>query len=504
MATTKIKPIRKTLEKALAYIVDGEKTANGSLVSSYGCGVGTADIQMRLTAKQGSGRGNRIAYHLMQSFSPDDDITPEQANKIGVEFAQKVLKGKYEFVVATHIDKGHIHNHIIFNATNFYDHAKYHYGVGERDRIREISDNLCRENNLSVIERASGAKGKTWYESKKKRCWKDIARTDIDDAISQAKTFDEFLQIMELEKDYTIGRRGSFLRLHPPGYEKMFRLDARNLGNAYTEEAIKDRIEHPENADKYKTVISKNPKETAEYEKVENVTESKKDGPKQVKDVEEKTKKPTYKPDSKRINLIVDISKNLKAQESVGYEQALVRSNINTLVKTMNFLIKNDLKTADDFGNYYSGKMAEYKLIHDDVRSCEKKIFASSEKIKFLQNYKKYHNLYMAARRAGANSKFFREHQDEITLFEASKLFFEHIGENPDELNLSDLFEAHKEINQDKSQTEKVYKAIKKELKELDVIRQNVEETLGINLVEKEEQSSTEKEKSKKADSITY
>ncbi len=502
MATTKIKPIRKTLDKALAYIIDGEKTANGSLVSSYGCGVGTADIQMRLTAKQGSGRGNRIAYHLMQSFSPDDNITPEQANKIGVEFAQKVIKGKYEFVVATHIDKGHIHNHIIFNATNFYDYTKYHYGAGERDRIREISDNLCRENNLSVIERTSGAKGKTWYESKKKRSWKDIARMDIDDAISQAKTFDEFLQIMELEKDYTIAQRGSFLRLHPPGYEKMFRLDAHNLGNAYTEEAIKDRIEHPENADKYKTVISKNTKENAESEKKENTTESKKDGAR--KDAGETKKKQVCKPDPRRINLIVDISKNLKAQESAGYEQALIRSNINTLVKTMNFLIKNNLKTADDFGNYYSGKMAEYKLIHDDTKNCENKMFASSEKIKFLQNYKKYHNLYMTAKRADANSKFFREHQDEITLFEASRLYFEHIGENPDELNLSDLFEAHKALNEDKAQTEKVFKSIKKELKELDIIRQNVEETLGINLVEKEEQSSTAKEKSKKTDGITY
>ena len=169
MATSKLKPIKKTLGKAIAYIIDPEKTAGGTLVSSFGCSVGTADIEMQMTAQKGSGIGERIAYHLMQSFSPDDDITPEKAHQLGMEFAQKVLKGKFEFVVATHIDKDHIHNHIIFNATSFYGkHNKYHTGdwEAEKRRIRRINDSICRANNLSVIENTSGQKGYECYEGR--------------------------------------------------------------------------------------------------------------------------------------------------------------------------------------------------------------------------------------------------------------------------------------------------------------------------------------------------
>ncbi len=138
---------------------------------------------------------------------------------------------------------------------------------------------------------------------------------------------------MELEKDYKIARRGKFLRLQPPGYDEntYFRLGSK-LGEAYTEEAIRDRIEHPENAYKYQTVISKGT-----------------------------SRRYVYKPNPNKINLIIDISKNIKARESLHYGQALVRSNINTLVKTMNFLIKNNLTTTGEFANYYNSQMDTYE-----------------------------------------------------------------------------------------------------------------------------------------------
>lgn len=488
MATTKIKPIRKTLNRAIEYIIDSEKTAEKSLVSSYGCGVGTADIQMQMTAKKGSGRGNRIAYHLIQSFSPDDNITPEQANQIGMEFAQKVLKGKFEFIVATHVDKGHIHNHVIFNATNYYDYKKYHYGIGECDRIRVISDNLCRENGLSVIEKQRGVRGRGKYEyqkSKEGKSCKDNARAIIDRAIEKAKSFNEFKKLIEKESNCTLKRRGKFLRLIIDGNAHRLK----SLGAAYTEEAIRDRIEHPENAEKYKTVISKGDIKSEnqnQKEKTENIN--------QGQNTEKTHKKSVYAPNPKRINLIVDISKNLKAQQSQGYEQALVRSNINTLVKTMNFLISNNLTTEEDFKEYYNGVMAEYKLIHDDIKNSESKYYKLSEKIKYLQNYKKYNNLTMVAKRAGSNTKFYKEHEDEILIFETSKLYFESINENPDKLNLSDLFNELKEINQDKPETEKIYKKLKNQLKELDVVRQNIETTLDINLLKEEKEEQEQRE----------
>lgn len=476
MATTKLKPIKSTLAKAIAYITDIDKTAGGSLISSYGCGIGTADLQMQMTAQRGSGQGARIAYHLIQSFAPDDPITPEQAHQIGIEFAQQVLKGKYEFVVATHIDKDHIHNHIIYNATNFYNYKKYHYGVGECDRIRGISDNLCRANNLSVIENPSGIKGRDWYKykrGKEEENWKAILKNDIDEVIEQAKSYEEFLQFMEQNKNYQIERRGSFLRFTPPGYERAFRLKERTLGVAYTEGAIRDRIEHPENSEKYKTIISNN----------EQVTSKNK-------------KKKGYKTSSNRINLIVDISKNLKAQESEGYGQALVRSNINTLVKTMNFLINSKLNTLEDFKIYYEGKETEYVYTHSKMQYADDQLYELSERIKFLQNYKKYHNLCIAAQRAGTSSRFYKEHQNEIFLYQASKAYFDRNNEDPETLKLTDLFEQYKEIKQHRMSNEAEFRKIKKEFNELDIIRQNIEKALDIK-VSSEESIDTRENKKK-------
>ena len=113
MAISKLIPIKATLNKAIDYIMDPEKTGNGRLVSAFGCSPETADIEMQITADKGSRQGNRIGYHLIQSFAPEDDITPEKALELGKEFTNKVTGGKYEYVIATHIDQGHIHNHII-------------------------------------------------------------------------------------------------------------------------------------------------------------------------------------------------------------------------------------------------------------------------------------------------------------------------------------------------------------------------------------------------------
>lgn len=479
MATTKIKPIRKTLASALVYITDPEKTADRSLVSSFGCGLGTADIQMQMTAQLGSGRGNRIAYHLMQSFSPDDDVTPERAHMIGKEFAQKVLKGKYEFVISTHIDKDHIHNHIIFNATNFYDHTKYHYGIGERDRIRGISDALCRENGLSVVVRQSGARGKGWHQYQKERTekeqpYQERIRKDIDAVIVQSASFDEFLQTMEKDRGYTIARRGSILRLRPPGYAKFFRLKD-TLGAAYTEGAIRDRIEHPEDAERYQETISKKMIQDDGMEDRGTGTSC---------------NKLSRKRDPGRIDLIIDISKNIKAQESRGYEQALIRSNIDTLVRTMNFLIGHGLKTEGDLRAYHADAETRYESAHKDLRKCEEKLFSLSEKIKFLKDYKKYHNLYAAARRAGIQSDLYKEHEDQIILFEASRLYFDRISQDPDELDLTRLFAEYKDLGQERSCMRDMSNRSKKELKEMDRICHNIKEMLGIDVTGKEEQTA--------------
>ena len=163
MAVTKIKPIKSTLSKALDYIQNPDKTDEKVLVSSFGCSYETADIEFGFTLSQALEKGNNLAHHLIQAFEPGE-VDYEKAHEIGRQLADAVTKGQHEYVLTTHIDKGHIHNHIIFCAVNFVDHHKYNSNKRSYYGIRNMSDKLCRENGLSVVVPNKGSKGKHYAE----------------------------------------------------------------------------------------------------------------------------------------------------------------------------------------------------------------------------------------------------------------------------------------------------------------------------------------------------
>lgn len=491
MATSKIKEIKQTLKKAIDYIVNPDKTDSGLLVYSHGCSVETADIEMALTAKQGTGRGERIAYHLMQSFAPDDGISPEMALELGKEFAQKVTGGKYEFVIATHIDKNHIHNHIIFNAVDYVNHRKYHSDAKDKYRIRDINDEICKANNLSVLPKYN-AKRKSKYENRHKKAkdtWQNKLRQAVDHVIQQSETFEDFLFALEME-GYEI-KRGKHISFRAPGQERFTR--AKSIGDEYTEDAICSRIAN-------KSVESINNK-TVESDTMDRSQEAagwkntvKTGSAENAKDRKNvlKQKRAFY---SKRINLIVDISKNIKAQQSKGYEQALVRSNINTLVKTMNFLIEHKITTPEDFQIYADGKNAEYSLYRKDIRIIENELLDLSEKIKFTQNYKKNAFVFYESKRVKNQSEYIREHEDQIVLFKASQIYFERKQINPKELNLSELFEQYKVLKAQKEELVRRCNPLKSEIEELDRIAQNIEAALGIDFNENDKSLDETKER---------
>lgn len=487
MAITKIKAIKNTLKKAIEYIANPDKTVDGTLVYSFGCSTNTADLEMALTAKQGSGNGNRIAYHIIQSFAPDDPVTPEKAFGIGKEFASKITNGRYEFVLTTHTDRNHIHNHIILNAVDFVEHKKYHYNMKEKYRIRSINDMLCKENNLSVIEKFSGRYGKSKYEyekSKANESWKDKLCVAIDAAIKEAQSFDNFLEIMELE-GYEI-KRGKHIAFKAPGQERVTR--SKRLGENYTEDAIRQRIENKEN-----TIIidSSTSHETAKDIKPINIESPVSSKPSQSK------KKPFQQ---KRINLLVDIDKNLKAQQSMGYQQALVRNNINTLNRTMNFLIEHNLKTTEDYTGYADGIRAEYRLNLKSIKKIDDRLLDLSEKIKFTQNYKKYRSVYLESQKRKQNTEFYHEHEDEIVLYKASEIYFERKQLDPKSMNLHDLFEEYKSLKQEKSEIIKLNNPLKKSINELEIIEKNIATALDVELYKN---SSTQKDDKMANDDIT-
>lgn len=202
MAITKIHPITTTLTKALNYIQNPKKTDGTLLVDSYGCVPETAYQQFMRTKEKVDKKDGYLAFHMIQSFSPGE-VDYETAHKIGIELADKVFKGRFQYVIATHIDRGNVHNHIIANSVSFKDFGKYNSSPNSYYFIRRTSDMLCKEYGLSVVVEPKD-KGKSHYEhslDKKGQSWKSLLRQNIDRCIIKARDWDEFLLLMQREND---------------------------------------------------------------------------------------------------------------------------------------------------------------------------------------------------------------------------------------------------------------------------------------------------------------
>ena len=255
MAYTSIHNIKSTVEKAIAYIINPEKCEG--YVSGYNCEPDVADIEFRMTAalaefekgnysKCGTGKTN-LAYHMIQSFAPDDNITPAQAHEIGQRWADEFLGGKYEYVIATHVNTGIIHNHIIFNATSFYDFKKFD-NYKPQKRMRSISDRICMENNLSVIKSRDNGKASyyEWTMKKAGQSWKEHLKESIDAAITQSdsiKDFCDILKIHGIQVSNVDEHEGKYIRFHVEGVKRVCRGRTKTLGADYTRERIIQRIE---------------------------------------------------------------------------------------------------------------------------------------------------------------------------------------------------------------------------------------------------------------------
>ena len=249
MAYTKIHAIKATVDKAIDYICNPDKTDEQIYVSSYACAPETAAIDFKYTLDHCRENSPNKAYHLIQAFAPGE-VSYEEAHRIGKELADKVLEGKYSYVLTTHIDKGHIHNHIIFCAADNIEYNKYHDCTQTYHRIRHLSDELCKEHNLSVIipggERDK--KYKEWQSDQNGSTWKTQLRRDINFCIKAASTYEEFLLLMRAKgyeiKGETFGEEAvKYISFRPLDKERFVRGNAKSLGKEYTKERIMERIE---------------------------------------------------------------------------------------------------------------------------------------------------------------------------------------------------------------------------------------------------------------------
>lgn len=250
MAVTKIHAIKSTVYKALKYILDPAKTDGTLLASGFNCEPVTAHLDFKMTALlakeikgdfTNTGGADNLAYHLIQSFAKTDKITPEQAHEVGKQLADELFQGKHEYVIATHIDKGHIHNHIIANAVSFLDYTKFRTRPYETvRRIREISDKLCREYGLNVIQMPQG-KGRDKKKWQTQPSWRDRLQLVIDNAIYAASSYQEFLDL--LRKESVEVKEGKHIAFRLPGQQRFIR--GKSIGVRYEREQIKSRIIAP-------------------------------------------------------------------------------------------------------------------------------------------------------------------------------------------------------------------------------------------------------------------
>ncbi|MCC0685099.1 relaxase/mobilization nuclease domain-containing protein [Clostridioides sp. ZZV15-6383] len=357
MAVTKIKPIKSTLSKALDYIQNPDKTDGKMLVSSFGCSAETADIEFGFTLSQALDKGNNLAHHLMQSFEPGE-VDYQTAHEIGRQLADAVTKGQYEYVLTTHIDKGHIHNHVLFCAVNFVDHHKYNSNKRTYYGIRNISDKLCREHGLSVVVPGKGSKGKSYAEYQAERTgtsWKGKLKIAVDTLIPQASTFEELLTLLQTA-GYEI-KQGKYISCRAPGQERFTRL--KTLGADYTEEALTERISGK------RTRTTKAPKQ-----------------------------------ERGGISLVIDIQNSIKAQESRGYEQWAKIHNLKQAAKTLNFLTEHQIEQYADLTAKIAEIGAANEQTADALKGAEKRLADMAVLIKNITTYQKTKPAYDAYRAA--------------------------------------------------------------------------------------------------------
>ena len=375
MAVTKTHPIKSTLKAAIEYICNPEKTDGKLLVSSYGCAAETADIEFSWTRCHAIDKGTNLGRHLIQAFQPGE-VTPEQAHELGMELAKEILGGKYEFVLTTHIDKDHVHNHLIFNAVSFADYKHYHSNKRSYHDIRRTSDRLCKEHGLSVIIPGQD-KGKSYIEHQAEQngtSYKAKLRTAIDRLLPGCSDLENLLRRLQRE-GYEL-KRGKYISARAPGHERFTRL--KTLGADYTEEALAARIAG-------RARPSRQPKQQ--------------DG---------------------KISLLIDIQNNIKAQQSAGFTHWAKLNNLKQAAKTMNFLTEHGISNYGELESKLTAISARRDTAHAEIKRIESRSAELALVMKHAGTYRQLRPMYDQYRQSRDKEKFLRGHEGEIILFEAT------------------------------------------------------------------------------------
>jgi len=443
------------------YDQKAEKTNDGELVSSYMCSPETAAEEFEISKKlyfQLTGRSQPIGrdvimYRIIQSFKPGE-ISPEDANRIGYELAMKYTKGQHQFVVATHVDKAHIHTHIEINSTNLNCNGKLRDVKQSALVLRRLNDELCRAHGLSVIEnpKPSAKKQKEMAAAKYGTSHKEQLRQTIDRLLSDCQGYDDFLTRMRAE-GYEI-KEGKMLSFRAPGWDRFTR--SSKLGSNYTKEALRERSTTRRGR-------------TAE------------------------AKKPLLR-NGRKVNMLIDIQAKMAAGKGAGYERWAKIFNLKEAAKTLNFLVENGLTDYDELVARAEQAGDRFDDVSRRIKQLEARMAEVAQLKTHIINYSKTREVYAAYKKSRHKKEFLAEHGDEIAQHEAAKRAFDALGGKPIP-KVAQLSQEYAALLAEKQEQYAEYKALRQDMIDYRTMKQNVDKILGL---EPEEQAQNREQKSER------
>ena len=426
------------MSKAIAYILNPEKTDEKLLVSSYGCASETAAREFEWTRKIAEQKGMNpvriIARHVIQSFEIGE-VTPELAHEIGKQFADEILGGKYEYVLTTHIDKDHVHNHLIFNAVDFVDYHAYKSYKRIYYDMREVSDRLCKENGLSVIppSQNKGMGYKEYTEAKRGTSWKQKLKQTIDRLVITAKDYDDFLRLMQ-EAGYEI-KTGKYISFRAEGQERFTR--SKTIGENYTEERIKERI------------AGRTPR---------------------------RSQRQTT---PKGISLIGDIQERIRLIDSRGYEYKAKLTILKEAARTLNYLTENSLLQYADLEKKVEDVHSSYDRTGKELKGVEARLREVQPLIKNISNYQRLKPVYDAFQKAKDKPSFKAKHEAELVIFEAARSTLLAMQGDEKLPSLKTLQAEQQRLLDEQQRLYDERAKLKKEVKQIETIKSNVDTFLA-------------------------
>lgn len=435
----------RTVEQCLAdrteYAKNELKTEHGELVTSYACDVMSADEEFLLAKReyeQITGRkpkGDIIAYQIRQSFKPEE-ISPEEANAVGYETAMRFTKGKHAFIVATHTDRAHIHNHIIYNSTTLDCSRKFDDFFFSGIALRRVSDLVCLEHGLSVIEPRKPSEWAKRSVYPKKARFRDYIKGDIEEILSRHPgSYEEFLQML-LAKEYEI-KQGKNTAVRGKGQKRFIRL--RSLGEGYSKEDILKRL-------------------AGDFEKANENLESK----------------------ERDFDMLLDIQDIIARGKGAGYERWAKVYNIKQISKALLFLKEHDCRDYEELAKRAGDAADRFSNLSSAIKSIEARMSEVQVLRTHIVNYSKTRDVYVAYRKAGYSKKFFEAHREELTLHKAAKEAFKAL-EGQKIPKVKELNAEYGRLLSEKKSLYEQYKKAKQEMKDYQIAKYDIDRLLHMD-----------------------